>query len=109
SLPHPNVRKQIVGKTGSATPNTGSGPNGTYRGRDFRAAYVPGVSLAGTGQSVGLVQFDSYYASDITAYEAQAGLTNVALVSVPIDGGVSPPGTNNVEVCLDIEMVISMA
>src|SRR2546430_12279093 len=41
-------------------------PNGTYLGNDFRAAYVPGVTLTGAGQSVGLVEFDGFYTSDIT-------------------------------------------
>ena len=61
---------------------------------------------------VGLVEFDGYYASDITTYETQAGLPNVPLEIVPIDGFNTLPSsnTNSVgEVSLDIEMVISMA
>jgi hypothetical protein len=91
------------------TPNAGSGPGGGYMGNDFRAAYVPGVSLNGAGQTVGLLQFDGYYSSDIAAYESLAGLPGVTLVNVPVDGGVSTPGSGNGEVSLDIEMVISMA
>ena len=109
ALPHPRHKVQPAGKPGNATPNAGSGPGGSYRGSDFRAAYLPGVALNGSGQSVGLLQFDGYYANDITTYESQAGLPNVTLVNVPIDGGVSTPGSGNGEVCLDIEMVISMA
>ena len=109
SLPHPNSIERPADKTANATPNAGSGPSGSYLGGDFRAAYVPGTALTGAGQSVGLLQFDGYYASDITTYETQAGLPNVPLVNVPIDGGVSTPGSGNVEVALDIEMVISMA
>jgi hypothetical protein len=33
----------------------------TYIGSDFRQAYVPGTSLTGAGQTVGLLQFDGYY------------------------------------------------
>ncbi len=106
SLPHPNLH---IKPFGSATPNFGAGPGGSYRGSDFRAAYVPGVPLTGSGQIVGLLQFDGYYANDIATYESQAGLPNVPLVNVPVDGGVATPGSNNSEVCLDIEMVISMA
>ena len=69
----------------------------------------PGTSLTGAGQSVGLLQFDGFYASDITTYESQAGLPNVPLTVVPVDGGVSTPGSGVSEVSLDIEMVISMA
>jgi hypothetical protein len=95
-----------------ASPRGGSGPGATYFGRDFRAAYVPGTSLTGTGQAVGLFELDGYYLSDILAYEKAAGLPNVPLVNVLIDGfdGIPRPGgTGNEEAALDIEMVISMA
>jgi subtilase family serine protease len=58
---------------------TGSGPGGAFMGNDFRAAYLPGVTLTGAGQSVALLEFDGYYPSDITDYESLAGLTNVPL------------------------------
>jgi hypothetical protein len=109
SLPHPNSKMKSLDKPVKLTPKTGSGPGGDYMGNDFRAAYVPGTPLTGARQTVGLLQFDGYYASDITAYEVRAGLPNVPLVNVPIDGGVTVPGGNNSEVCLDIEMVLSIA
>ena len=109
SLPHPNHKIKPLDAAASATPNAGSAPGGAYAGNDFRAAYVPGTALTGAGQSVGLLQFDGYYASDITAYKTQFGLPDVPLVNVAVLGGVSPPGTGNGEVCLDIEMVLSMA
>ena len=110
ALPHPHHRIQPSARAAEARPNAGSGPSGTYRGNDFRAAYVPGTTLRGTGQNVGLLQFDGYYAADIAAYISQAGITTSTLVTnVPIDGGVSTPGSGNSEVCLDIEMVLAMA
>ncbi len=115
TLPHPaNLRPVPVDQQRNATPNAGSGPSGAYMGNDFRAAYVPGVTnLTGAGQMVGLVQFDGYYAADITAYETQAGLPSVTLQTVLLDGynGVPTTGANsgNPEVSLDIEMAISMA
>src|ERR1019366_8649351 len=109
SLPHPNLKVRPGSAVGNATPNSGTGPGGTYLGSDFRNAYASGTSLTGKGQSVGLLQFDGFYTNDITAYESQAGLTNVPLTVVPIDGGVPTPGSDNDEVCLDIEMAISMA
>ena len=95
-----------------AKPNlTGSGPAGAYLGYDFRAAYVPGVPLLGTGQTVGLLEFDSgFFQSDITTYETLAGLpTNVPVTPVLLDGYDGGPGIGNDEVSLDIEMAISMA
>ena len=96
-------------RSANALPTSGSGPSGNYIGLDFRAAYVPGVLLTGTGQAVGLFQLDSYYASDIASYESQAGLPNVPLVNVAVDGGVATPGDGDDEVSLDIELAISMA
>jgi hypothetical protein len=81
-------------------------------GYDFRAAYVPGVAQTGAGQTVGLLELDGYYANDIAAYEAQAGLPAVPLVNIPVDGFDMQPSTNSehvLEVSMDIEMVISMA
>jgi uncharacterized repeat protein (TIGR01451 family) len=90
---------------------TGSGPQGNYIGDDFRRAYVPGTTLNGAGQTVALVQFDGYFASDIALYETLAGRPNVPLQNVLIDGFSGTPTGNGgeVEVSLDIEMVISMA
>ncbi len=92
-------------------PQTGSGPSGDFIGNDFRAAYVPGVVLTGVGQTVGLVEFDcGFYTNDIVAYESLAGLPNVPVTAVLIDGYNGGPGDgNNLEVSLDIEMAISMA
>lgn len=88
---------------------TGSGPSGTFIGADFRAAYAPGVLLDGTGESVGLFELDTYYPSDISQYEALAGLPPVPLTNVAVNGFSKSPGQNNGEVALDIEMAISMA
>ncbi len=110
ALPRPACVINDMSKNGTnRTQLSGSGPSGTYMGNDFRAAYIPGVALTGAGQSVGLLECDGYYASDITNYESQAGLPNVTLVNVPIDGGVVTPGGGDLEVSLDIEMAISMA
>ena len=67
--------------------------------------------MTGAGQTVGLLQFDGYLASDIVAYETAAGLPNVPLTNVLLDGfsGSPTPFGGSVEVCLDIEMAISMA
>jgi hypothetical protein len=88
---------------------TGSGPNGTFIGYDFRGAYAPGVTLDGSGQTVALVEFDTFASRDITSYEHLAGLPTVPVTSVPVDGFKGPPGGGQPEVSLDIEMAISMA
>ena len=111
SLPKPRLVATPLTDAQNVSPNTGSGPSGSYMGNDFRAAYVPDTSLNGSGQIVGLLQFDGYTASDITYYETQAGLPNITLSNVLIDGASGNPsgGGGEVEVSLDIEMAISMA
>jgi len=91
-------------------PNVGSGPGGTFMGNDFRAAYIPGIALTGSGQKVGLLEFDGYFTNDPVQYAIQAGLTNIlTITNVLVDGFDGTPGSYNVEVALDIEMVMSMA
>jgi len=110
TLPHPCIHPTPV--SGAPLPQDGSGPDESYLGGDFRAAYVPGVSLTGTGQSVGLFELDGFIPGDITNYEILAGQTNGPLVqSVLVDGFSGGTGFNggDAEVCLDIEMAISMA
>jgi len=107
-LPHP-ASLHLRTPLGQAVPNAGSAPDGSYRGTDFRAAYAPGVVLSGTGQTVGLLEFDGYCASDVATYESGAGLPNVPLQNVLLNGVNGSAGANNAEVALDIEVIVSMA
>ncbi len=109
-LPGPMDLKGLWKKASQAMPyTTGSGPRGQFLGKDFRAAYAPGVSLDGSGQAVGLFELDGYYPSDITDYESLAGLPNVPLTNVLVNGVSGAPSSRNIEVALDIDMVICMA
>ena len=105
--PRVKIRPEGVRNMSSAT---GSGPGGTYLGHDFRAAYLPNVTLTGSGQMVGLVQFDGFYSNDIVAYASAAGMTVVPTQTVLLDryDGV-PTSSGNIEVSLDIEMSMAMA
>jgi uncharacterized repeat protein (TIGR03803 family) len=108
-LPHPCMHTIPAA---NVKPNlTGSAPGGAYMGNDFRAAYVPRVTLNGSGQTVGLLEFDSgFLQGNILTYENLAGLPNVPVTTVLLDGyNGAPGGEANVEVSLDIEMAISMA
>jgi uncharacterized repeat protein (TIGR01451 family) len=104
--PRPMLHKVPVSRI---NPALGSAPGGGYIGSDFRTAYAPGTTLSGSGQTVGLLEFDGYYSSDILTYESFAGLPNAPLQNVLLDGFDGTPGVNNDEVCLDIETSISMA
>jgi uncharacterized repeat protein (TIGR01451 family) len=111
-IPHSRYKlKAAVSGGGTSKATTGSGPDGNYIGNDFRNAYVPGSPLNGSGQTVALVEFDGYLASDITEYEGMAGRTNIPLQNVLLDGFTGAPTGDGgeVEVSLDIQMLVSIA
>src|SRR5262249_11870337 len=67
--------------------------------------------LDGTGQTVGLLEFDTFQTSDVADYLAMIGapasqLTNLSQVHV--NGGATP-GSNQNEVLLDIDDVLTIA
>ena len=90
---------------------TGSGPDGQFLGSDMRAAYAPGVSLNGAGQSVGLIELGPYNLSDVNAYFSLVHQPlNVPIYSVYLDvDGVCGNGCDDGEEVIDMEQAISMA
>ncbi len=114
TLPHPKHQRHSPGPDGSGGPKEGSAPGGQLWGNDFRDAYVPGTTLSGTGQNLGLLEFENYYPSDITNYEVAIGMNPAntpQLVVVTVDTPATPNDENdNGEECSgDIEMAVSMA
>jgi subtilase family serine protease len=105
SLPQPKFKR--------APPNfrrnaVGSGPSGAYLGSDMRAAYYAGSTLTGSGQSVGLLEFDGYNVSDVTA--SFAGQSNtVPIHNVLLDGATAGSDGDDGEQVLDIVQAASMA
>ncbi len=111
--PRPLLRKMDPARLVGLNYN-GTGPGGSYQGRDFRHAYVPGAALAGSGQVAAVVEFDGYYPSDIATYEANCGYSNVPLQNVLLNNVSGTPGYSGIanavaEVSLDIELIIAMA
>jgi len=112
--PHPKVKKN---KAAHVRPKNGSAPDGSgdLFGNDFRNAYVPGSTLTGAGQSVGLVEFDGYFPIDIFNYANQSGngRTNIVIQAVLLDGYNGTPSTGinggEGETELDIEMAMAIA
>jgi subtilase family serine protease len=112
--PHSNRPKHhaLRGK-----PQNGSSPdgNGAIFGDDFRKAYAPGTTLTGTGQTVGLFEWDGSYSNAVADYAVAAGggRTNIVIQYVLVDGfnGVATTGVESgePEVDMDIEMVIAIA
>jgi len=87
--PHP---KGLIKRDATAITNytaTGSGPGGLFIGKDFRAAYAPGVSLDGTGQFVALID-GQYFTNDPILYAQDAGIPVPTITNIYVDG--APPG-----------------
>jgi subtilase family serine protease len=99
----------IEAKADSASPHTGSGPNGGYIPSEIMTAYSVPTSLNGAGQTLALFELDGYTASDITTYEQKYGLANVPLQNVLVDGATGSAGGGANEVTLDIELMIAVA
>ncbi|MGD0120871.1 MAG: protease pro-enzyme activation domain-containing protein [Candidatus Binatus sp.] len=76
------------------------------------AAARPAASpIGGTGQTIGLVEFDTFEQSDVANYFDLIGLpsSNLAnLKTVNVNGGATP-GSNQDEVLLDIDTVMTLA
>jgi hypothetical protein len=107
-LPRPmNLKANAVSDVNSYV--TGSGPGGYFIGKDFRAAYAPGVTLTGSGQTVGLLEFDGFFAGDVAKNAAAAGVAAVPTQTVLLDGFSGAAGSANIEVILDIMMASYMA
>ncbi len=90
---------------------TGSGTGGQFLGSDMRAAYAPGVSLDGAGQTVGLVELGPYNLSDVQAYFTAVNQPlKVPIYNVLLDvDGVCASGCDDGEEVIDMEQAISMA
>jgi hypothetical protein len=119
-LPHPldlRLKDNAASTTAeqAVTPYaTGSGPGGDFTGKDFRAAYAPGVTNQGAGQYIAVVDVGGpYYPNDIYKYETNAGFsTNIVVTNILLSGWTGiPVGTNadDGEETLDIDMALSMA
>ncbi|GAA1716059.1 hypothetical protein GCM10009765_76000 [Fodinicola feengrottensis] len=95
-----------------STPAGPGGPGGGYTPAQLRTAYSMkslSASYNGSGQTVGLIEFDAFKQSDLTAWTNYYSQPAVTPTVVPIDGGVSGPGSNQLEVTLDVEAVAATA
>jgi subtilase family serine protease len=105
SLPRPKFKKAPANFQRNST---GSGPSGAYLGSDMRAAYYGGTALTGSGQAVGLLEFNGYNMSDVTA--SFAGQPNsVPIHNVLLDGASAGSDGDDGEQVLDIVQAASMA
>jgi hypothetical protein len=86
-------------------------------GKDFRAAYAPGVTKTGAGQYIAIVDVGApYYWRDVYMYETNAGLsTNIVVTNIFCTltanwtNALTTGTVNEGEEVLDIDMAMSMA
>jgi kumamolisin len=87
-------------------------PGKAARASDFKAGLLPSVGLAnGSGQTIGLVQFDTFQQSDISDYLALLSLpANLIdnISEVHVNGG-APLGNGANEVLLDLTEALTIA
>lgn len=115
NLPHSMLKHAATSNTVHSD-TTGSGQSGQFLGSDIRAAYAPGVTLDGSGQSVGLIELGPYNLSDVQAYFSTIGQPlNVPIYNVLLDvdgvclGTPAANGCDDGEEVADMEQAISMA
>lgn len=108
--PSPVYLKHAISDTVRA--NATGSMGGYFLGSDIRAAYLPGVTLTGAGQTIGLFEFGPYNASDVENYFNNIGQPlNVPIVNVLLNGvsGTCGSGCDDGEEVIDIQQAISMA
>jgi subtilase family serine protease len=105
-LPHPMLRR-------SAAANfTGSGPPFEYLPSDMRAAYYGNGPLTGASQSIGILSFDGYLASDVQLYYSKTGMASTVPIKNVLVGGFSGActtvGSTTNSTCDDGEQVLDI-
>lgn len=75
------------------------------------AAESAGTPLPGAGQTIGLLQFDSFHPSDVQDFLSLIGHPErfAQLSRVHVAGGAGAPGPDQSEVLLDVAAVMSLA
>jgi len=113
-LPSPLLRHLAT-----TNPAAGSGPSGQFLPSDLRVAYYGNGPLTGAGQTIGILSFDGYLASDVQLYYSTTGMSSAVPISNVLVGGfsgactsVSSPTSSTCddgEQVLDIVNAIGMA
>ncbi|MFZ1087356.1 MAG: protease pro-enzyme activation domain-containing protein, partial [Terracidiphilus sp.] len=127
--PHSQASKAAPGMAhGNTSDFTGSGPYQAMLARDIRAAYYGNGPLTGSGQAVGLVEYQGYDINDVVLSffgeatatvnggnyiltytpEGGGGPYTIPINNVMIDGG-TPLGDDDGEAVLDIVQPIGIA
>ena len=88
-------------------------PGGGLRPPDVAKAYeieeLHAAGLRGEGQTVGIISFDTFNASDIAAWDQEMDVTGPAVEFVRLEGAPTTPGSGVGEVSLDIQVIRGIA
>ena len=122
SIPHPLfVKKSDYAAAHGIEPDavvkhatTGSGPSASFLGSDMRAAYYGGTALTGSGQNLGLFEYEGTDLADLTTYFKNVKQTNNVPVTLLSTDGTSTSCTakqncDDTEQTLDMTQAIGMA
>lgn len=108
---NPALAPRVRGLTPSTPP--GHGVAGGYTPADLKLAYnVSGLAAsgyAGQTQSLGLFEMDGFQQANISTYDAQYRLATTPPLVHLIDGVTGVPGSSEIEVELDIEVMHAFA
>jgi subtilase family serine protease len=106
TVPHPMLRR------GAAANLTGSGPSGEFLPGDMRAAYYGNGSLTGKGQSIGILSFDGYLASDVQLYYSVTKMSSTVpirnVLVAGFNGACTAVGSTSGSDCDDGEQVLDI-
>ena len=107
-LPHPMLRHNGAAQLAGS----GSGPSGEYLPSDIRAAYYGKGPLTGAGQTIGILSFDGYLASDVQLYYSKTGMVSKVPIKNVLVGGFSGActtvGSTSNSTCDDGEQVLDI-
>jgi hypothetical protein len=75
-------------------------------------AAVASASIDGSGQTIGVLEFDTFIQSDVANYLSLLGSSPTEidqLSKVDVDGGIAAPGSGEDEVLLDVDTTLTLA
>ncbi|HEX4750508.1 MAG TPA: protease pro-enzyme activation domain-containing protein, partial [Bryobacteraceae bacterium] len=117
SIPHPlYVSRTAYAQAHGISPDqvvshatTGSGPSASFLGSDMRAAYYGGTALDGSGQNLGLLEYEGTDLADLTTYYANAQQTyNTKVTTLLSVDGTSTSCVYSRSHCDDTEQTLDM-
>ena len=123
SIPHPLYvkRSDYAAAHGMAVEDvvkhatTGSGPSASFLGSDMRAAYYGGTALTGSGQNLGLFEYEGTDLADLKTYYSNVGQTYPgSIITLDSTDGTSTSctessGCDDTEQTLDMTQALGMA